>query len=205
MNRTTLRVMTSTQGIEKATHETPQPFFDWLDGLFHFTLDVAAVKATAKHPRFFSPSDNGLAQSWEGETCWMNPPYGRSIGQWCAKASDEAARHAAVVVGLLPDRRDTAWWRAGVLQRQQEQRTGRFMRAAFSPASGMVWLRFERLVVGIYDHSERLPFDGLEDGAPFPSAVVVWASVTRRPDPNASVPSTLDPDTFPRLTDGWPR
>jgi site-specific DNA-methyltransferase (adenine-specific) len=39
----------------------------------------------------------------------MNPPYGRSIKLWLAKASREAAAGATVVC-LLPARTDTTWW-----------------------------------------------------------------------------------------------
>jgi hypothetical protein len=36
----------------------------------------------------------------------MNPPYGREIGRWTAKA----LRSGALVVGLLPARTDTRWF-----------------------------------------------------------------------------------------------
>jgi phage N-6-adenine-methyltransferase len=88
--------------------ETPQDLFDELDREFGFTLDVCAVKSNAKCPRFFSPLEDGLAQTWEG-VCWCNPPYGRKIGKWVQKAF-ESARRGATVVMLVPARTDTAWW-----------------------------------------------------------------------------------------------
>ncbi len=51
---------------------------------------------------------DGLALTWLG-TCWMNPPYGRKIGQWVRKAY-ESSLLGATVVCLLPARTDTAWW-----------------------------------------------------------------------------------------------
>lgn len=63
--------------------ETPASFFAVLDSEFHFTLDVCARPENAKCPRFFSPEQDGLRQSWAGEICWMNPPYGpenREVG-----------------------------------------------------------------------------------------------------------------------------
>lgn len=39
----------------------------------------------------------------------MNPPYGRSIGLWMAKAYEESMR-GALVVCLVPARTDTRWW-----------------------------------------------------------------------------------------------
>lgn len=79
-----------------------------------------------------------------GGTCFMNPPYGREIGKWVRKAYEEAQKGATVVC-LLPARTDTAWWHDYV------------MRA--------VEIRFIR---------GRLRFGGAANGAPFPSAVVVF-------------------------------
>jgi len=62
--------------------ETPQSFFDDYHAEFGFTLDVAAQPGNAKCARYFTPEDNGLAQEWTG-VCWMNPPYGKTIGQPC--------------------------------------------------------------------------------------------------------------------------
>ena len=70
--------------------ETPQDLFDRLNQEFHFDLDVCATKENAKCPRFFSPQDDGLKQDWFG-CCWMNPPYGKTIGQWVRKAYEFAA------------------------------------------------------------------------------------------------------------------
>lgn len=39
----------------------------------------------------------------------MNPPYGRTIGDWMRKAY-ESAQAGALVVCLVPARTDTAWW-----------------------------------------------------------------------------------------------
>lgn len=36
---------------------------------------------------------------------YCNPPYGRGVGAWLAKA-----REAELAVYLLPSRTDTAWW-----------------------------------------------------------------------------------------------
>jgi len=58
---------------------TPQGFFDGLHAEFGFTLDVAAQEGNAKCPDYWTPDDDGLAQPWEG-MCWMNPPYGKTIG-----------------------------------------------------------------------------------------------------------------------------
>lgn len=92
---------------------TPWPLFRSLEAEFGpFDLDVCATPDNAKVARFFTQADDGLKQKWEGR-CWMNPPYGREIGKWVAKARYEA-RHGATVVCLVPARTDTAWWHDNV-------------------------------------------------------------------------------------------
>jgi phage N-6-adenine-methyltransferase len=85
---------------------TPQDFFDRLDAIFAFTLDPCADAKNAKCTRYFTRVDDGLAQDWDGERVYMNPPYGRAIGEWVKKASEAKA----LVVCLLPARTDTRWW-----------------------------------------------------------------------------------------------
>lgn len=83
---------------------TPQSLFDELNSEFRFTLDVCALPENAKCAKFFTPEQDGLKQDWGGHICWMNPPYGREIGKWVAKAS----RYNCVC--LLPARTDTKWF-----------------------------------------------------------------------------------------------
>ena len=40
-----------------------------------FTVDVAAAPHNTKCERFYTAEQDGLAQSWAGETVWCNPPY----------------------------------------------------------------------------------------------------------------------------------
>lgn len=88
---------------------TPQPFFDRLNRVFRFDLDVCALPENAKCPHFYDPETNGLSQEWSG-VCWMNPPYGREISRWVEKAYRSAKSNGATVVCLLPARVDTSWW-----------------------------------------------------------------------------------------------
>jgi phage N-6-adenine-methyltransferase len=88
--------------------ETPDALFRELDREFGFDLDVCATPENAKCAKFFSHEDDGLKQEWKG-VCWMNPPYGREIGRWLAKAAQSAASGATVVC-LVPARTDTRWW-----------------------------------------------------------------------------------------------
>lgn len=88
---------------------TPQDFFDKCNAEFGpLDLDVCATAENAKCPRYFTKADDGLAQVWSGRV-WMNPPYGREIGAWMAKAW-RSSQAGALVVCLVPARTDTAWW-----------------------------------------------------------------------------------------------
>lgn len=87
---------------------TPQAVFDEWNARYNFDLDVCATVENTKCERFFTTTEDGLAQEWQG-TCWMNPPYGRVIGAWVRKAY-ETSRRGHTVVCLLPARTDTAWW-----------------------------------------------------------------------------------------------
>jgi phage N-6-adenine-methyltransferase len=126
--------------------ETPQDFFDELDAEFHFTLDVCATPDTAKCDQYFTKDDDGLSRFWDGEVCWMNPPYGREIGKWMRKAYAESLRGATVVC-LVPARTDTKWWWGTAMN---------------------VWPHGIRLVKG------RIRSSGNKWNAPFPSVVIVF-------------------------------
>lgn len=78
---------------------TPQWLYDQLHAEFGFTLDPCPIGWSAEtHP-------NGLALNWQGHRVFCNPPYGRHVDRWLAKAST-----ADLAVYLLPARTDTAWW-----------------------------------------------------------------------------------------------
>ena len=87
------------------TWETPIDFFNKLDSIFKFELDVAASDNNHKCDRYYTEETDGLAQDWKG-VCWMNPPYGRKIGAWMHKALEPKT----TVVCLVPARTDTKWW-----------------------------------------------------------------------------------------------
>jgi len=126
---------------------TPRGFFDEWDRVFSFDLDVCADEHNAKCDDYFDVDDDGLAQEWGARVCWMNPPYGRQIGRWVAKAYEES-RKGATVVCLLPARTDTAWWHDYVI-----------------PHGNITFIR------------GRLRFGDAKAGAPFPSAVVIFSKV----------------------------
>lgn len=102
---------------ERLDWETPQPFFDLVDGEFGFTLDAAASDGNAKCDLYYNELMNGLEQPWTG-VVWCNPPYGRDIGKWVEKGYREAQRGATVVM-LIPARTETRYWHDYVMQAEE--------------------------------------------------------------------------------------
>ncbi len=104
--------------------------------------DEAPVRAAT----YYTEADDGLVLPWSGSV-FMNPPYGRDIRRWVAKARQEVDNGAAAVVfGLVPARTDTHWWHESVAH-----------------------------VADVWILRGRLRFGGLDGGvAPFASALVAW-------------------------------
>lgn len=124
---------------------TPQDLFDKLNAEFGFDLDVCANAHNAKCASYYDRTIDGLSQRWAG-TCWMNPPYGRVIGQWVKKAAESSFDvDGCTVVCLIPARTDTAYWHDWIL--------------------GKAEVRFIR---------GRIKFGGARWNAPFPSCVVIF-------------------------------
>lgn len=128
---------------------TPRQLFEMLDREFHFTLDVCSTSVSAKCEEFFV--EHALDRIWvplKDGAIWVNPPYGRTIGDWVEKAYREsigAHRHITVVM-LLPARTDTSWFHDYCLPHGEI----RFLRG-------------------------RLSFEGQPKGrCPFPSMIVIF-------------------------------
>lgn len=123
---------------------TPIDFFNALDKLFNFRLDVCALPENAKCQIYFTPEVDGLKQDWTGQgNVWMNPPYGREISKWIEKAY-LSSKQGATVVCLIPARTDTRYWHDYCVKGE------------------------------IYFVRGRLKFGNAESCAPFPSAVVCF-------------------------------
>lgn len=143
-------------------HETPQDLFDELNEEFGgIPLDVCAWDWNAKCPAWFTPFDDALSLDWhwvltdvlhERPLCWMNPPYGRVIENWIAKAFYEMW-HGVTTIALLPARTDTRWFHDWIWNRF----VGKPM--------PMIEVRFLK---------GRLKFSNESNSAPFPSMVVVF-------------------------------
>jgi len=125
---------------------TPDDFFEELDSVFRFDLDACATADNAKCERYFTREQDALQQRWHG-TVWMNPPYGRQIADFMAKAYTESLEGATVVC-LVPARTDTRWWHA------------------YATKGQVVYLK------GRLKFGGKIP--GATTSAPFPSAVVIF-------------------------------
>jgi hypothetical protein len=97
----------------------------------------------------YTAADDGLVHPWQGRI-YMNPPYGREIGDWVEKlCTEHEAGRVTEAIALLPSRTDTQWWK----------------RLRTYPVC---------FVQG------RLTFVGSQDPAPFPSAVFYLGQDTAR-------------------------
>lgn len=101
------------QTSNKDDWETPQALFESLNAKYHFVIDLAASKDNAKCDRYFSVADDSLSKDWsenfEG-AMYLNPPYGRHIGQWIKKAYETSLKVTVPIVLLIPSRTDTSYW-----------------------------------------------------------------------------------------------
>lgn len=132
--------------------ETPAALLEALLSVFgRFDLDPCAARKSRGRVRarvHFTHDDDGLSLPWYG-VVFVNPPYGRTLGLWVAKARREVEEgRARTVVALLPARPDTAYW--------HEHVAGRAV---------------------VYFLRGRLRFSDGEQAAPFPSALVVWGAL----------------------------
>lgn len=97
----------------------------------------------------FTREDDGLSRPWQGRV-YMNPPYGREIGEWTGYLKKQyEAGSVTQAIALLPSRTDTEWFR--------ELRD--YPRC-------FIW--------------GRLKFSGSENGAPFPSMLVYFGRDVER-------------------------
>ena len=127
---------------------TPQDFYDKLNWRFGpFDLDPCANTHNTKCANFFTEAENGLLKKWEGHTVFVNPPYGRGIDKWIQKSYEEASKPDTRVVMLIPARTDTKYWHDYVMKAEM-----------------------------VFFIKGRLKFGNCSNSAPFPSAVVVFAS-----------------------------
>lgn len=180
----------------KTDYGTPREVYERLDADFGpFTIDLAAHAGNATHPRYLSQVEDSLSVSWDGETGYLNPPYGRGIDAWLRKARSAAMYGRALVVQLIPANVGSAWWRRYIMGTAED--AGRLLSSRWVPETQVLWLRWEGLITGVHVWPQRITFEGAPDGAMFDNAAVVHASPNRRPPKGSTRPGSL--------AWGWPR
>ena len=100
---------------------TPLEVFEPLHREFAFSLDAAASDENRLCEAFIGEDQDALGPTpWTDyitedahllPTIWLNPPYGRTVGQWIERADREAQR-GCVVACLVSACTDTKWWAA---------------------------------------------------------------------------------------------
>lgn len=130
---------------------TPKEFLEPLYTIFGtFDLDPCSPTsngrtAPVRAKVHYTETDDGLSLPWFG-TVFMNPPYGRSLKHWTAKAKSEIELgNAQVVVALLPARPDTIYWHRDIVG-----------------------------LASVFFLKGRLKFGDADLPAPFPSCLVLW-------------------------------
>jgi site-specific DNA-methyltransferase (adenine-specific) len=146
--------------MSSARHDwrTPRALFDRLSAMAGgFYLDAAADRESTLAPIWFGPGGlepDALATEWANRggdyghnQIWLNPPYGRELPKFIAKAVEQVAKHPRLEVwALVPARTDTRWWQLAMTR-----------------------------AVQVYFLAGRVRFEtpeGAKDPAPFPSAVI---------------------------------
>ena len=129
---------------------TPAGLYHRLDEMFHFDLDPCATHENHLCDWYFTKDDDGLKQEWAGNV-FVNPPYGRELPKWVKKAYEESLEgRCRTIVMLIPARPDTRYWQDII----------------FPYAAAICYIK------------GRLKFNDGNQGAPFPSAIVVFKSDT---------------------------
>lgn len=165
MDERTRQVLHSSENFD---WQTPPDLFTALDAEFHFDYDAAASEKNALCEHYASAEgafellifDQGWTSRWSwnddldgltapwGDRTFCNPPYGRGIGAWFAKAYQESLSGKTSVL-LVPARTDTVYWHEYAMKAHEV-----------------------RLIKGRVKF--RLPGSEETNSAPFPSAIVIF-------------------------------
>ena len=88
----------------------PELFTELQDTYGLFDLDVAAAEHNAKCDRYYTRTDDGLQQPWDGAV-WCNPPYS-DLTPWLRKAWAEwrSGRPVRIVMLVPANRTEQGWW-----------------------------------------------------------------------------------------------
>lgn len=153
---------------------TPQDFFNKLNEVYNFDIDVCAAEDTAKCERYFTKENSCLDKDWgAGNVCFMNPPYGRQIGVFVKNAYDQSLKGVKTVC-LLPARTDTKWFHDYCVKGEIQFLKGRLK---FGTDEYWQWIWEQEFLP---DKNGKLKKNslygkiGIKNSAPFPSMVVIF-------------------------------
>lgn len=142
---------------------TPQQYVEAVQECFggRIDLDPCSNRHSVVHAQieYCLPDRDGLAESWDYPTIYVNPPYGRdkirgtSIRDWLAKCRRANAKHGSEVLALVPVATNTRHWKESV----------------FGAATAICFL---------YDTRLRFLVNGrnISKGAPMACAMVYWGA-----------------------------
>lgn len=86
-----------------------------------------------------------------GGGAFCNPPYGRSIGKWVRKASEESKKNGSVVVMLIPSRTGTKWFHDYIYGKAEV----RFIKGRLRFVGAKGYAPFDSMVVVFRGDKER--------------------------------------------------
>lgn len=97
---------------DRTNWSTPQWLVEYADEYLScspIVHDVCAEPHTAKRPQYWTQEDDALSRDWpDGWFC--NPPYGREIAKWTAKAAEQVKKCKRGIM-LLPANTGSKWFR----------------------------------------------------------------------------------------------
>lgn len=109
----------TTRTLGKDEWMTPDEVFDPVHRELRFEFDAAAgSERESRLPQFIDPVTDALGCSWRlwGKRAWLNPPYGRDLGKWFAKATQQVKDGVHLVCMLTYANTDTKYWQRYVVE-----------------------------------------------------------------------------------------
>ena len=131
-------------------------FFDGPPDLDPCSNSYSIIKAKKE---YILPENDGLNESWNFKTIFVNPPYGRdkvrktTIKNWLEKCSESNKLYSSEVLALVPVATNTKHWKQHV----------------FGVAKAVCFL---------YDTRLKFMINGIEGGkgAPMSCSIIYWGS-----------------------------
>lgn len=156
--------MTAGRKIVSENHHwgTPKKYVDAVKDFFgDIELDPCSNEASIVQARveYLLPAQDGLRESWDFSTIYVNPPYGRdpergtSILDWVRRCAEAHQDYGSEVLALIPVAVNTKHWKLHI----------------FGVANSVCFLADTRL---------KFINGGNDKGAPMACAVVYWGTRT---------------------------